>query len=172
MKEHYQRYDKCLLWPFMSKNTSLVTVTECGDSEVEGIVANLSFPTEYRPSDWALPSIAYSCFSPFLSEMSCNTCLQQLLYTTIFQWRYSHVMRSARLAGMHHCHWSWMFMLEQPPIPVYSADSAQKGQKLVKLYQSVFVLSILTHRSIRCASQNTETVIQMFQQPTAAFISK
>ena len=63
-------------------------------------------------------------------------------------------------------------MLEQPPIPVYSADSAQKGQKLFKLYQSVFVLSILTHRSIRCASQNTETVIQMFQQPTAAFISE
>ena len=29
-----------------------------------------------------------------------------------------------------------------------------------------------TYRSIRCTSQNTETVIQMFQQPTAAFISE
>ena len=27
-------------------------------------------------------------------------------------------------------------------------------------------------RSIRCASQNTETVIQTFRQPTAAFISE
>jgi len=26
-------------------------------------------PIEYRTSDWALPSIVYSCFSPFPSEM-------------------------------------------------------------------------------------------------------
>ena len=34
------------------------------------------------------------------------------------------------------------------------------------------VRTVHTHRSIRCASQNTETVIQTFWQPTAAFISE
>ena len=32
--------------------------------------------------------------------------------------------------------------------------------------------NMYTYRSIRCTSQNTETVIQTFRQPTAAFISE
>ena len=32
--------------------------------------------------------------------------------------------------------------------------------------------ALLSYRSIRCASQNTETVIPTFRQPTAAFISE
>ena len=47
-------------------------------------------------------------------------------------------------------------MLEQPPIPVYSAESAKKAKNSFMLYQSVFVLPLLQHPySVAILSMNT-----------------
>ena len=60
----------------------------------------------------------------------------------------------------HELHTSW----------ICSLWSHQSSSQMSKEFQQL--TTNYTSRSIRCTSQNTETVIQTFRQPTAAFISE